>query len=197
VARLLGRALLAPVVRPGLSEHHMAFKGTITLSPETFAAVVRDYAHSLARHGFRRLVLLWSHGGNAPAVRTLAPQLAEELPEVEILYEADMTSMFHALMAVAEAAEIDLETVGIHAGEMETSVMRSVEPDQVRLEQVEQGFMGDLVNSREEQARLLSEGLLRLTENGILGDATISDPQRGEQYLEAWAAYLADHLVRA
>jgi creatinine amidohydrolase len=197
VARLLGNALLAPVIQPGLSEHHMAFRGTITLSPETFPAVVMDYAHSLARHGFRRLVLLWSHGGDAPAVNALAPQLAEAFPETEIYYEADITSMFYALMPVAGAAEIDIETMGIHAGEMETSIMRNVVPDQVRLDQVEQGFMGNLVNSREEQARLFNEGLLCLTKNGILGDATISDLGRGEQYLDAWASYLVSNLVKA
>ncbi len=42
----------------------MAFPGTISLKPETFRAVLRDYCVSLSRHGFRKICILPSHGGN-------------------------------------------------------------------------------------------------------------------------------------
>jgi len=90
VARKMGKALVAPVIRPGLSEHHMAFKGTITLSRETFQSTVRDYVKSLARHGFKRLAITFSHGGNAGALNEILPQLANEFPEVEILAVTDI-----------------------------------------------------------------------------------------------------------
>src|SRR4029434_4067749 len=43
VAYGLGDALVAPTVRVGCSEHHMAFPGTISLEESTFTAVLRDY----------------------------------------------------------------------------------------------------------------------------------------------------------
>ena len=56
IAACLGNAFSAPVIRPGLSEHHMAFPGSFTLSPETFLRVLEECCLSLARHGFRYLV---------------------------------------------------------------------------------------------------------------------------------------------
>src|SRR4029453_1045159 len=50
VATELGDALVAPTVRVGCSEHHMAFPGTISLEESTFAAVLRD---SVARRELR------------------------------------------------------------------------------------------------------------------------------------------------
>src|SRR5690606_33149988 len=55
---------VAPSIMAGVSPHHMGFPGTISLSEETFAAVVFETAASLARHGFRRIILLNGHGGN-------------------------------------------------------------------------------------------------------------------------------------
>ena len=64
-ARIAGNALVAPTLRPGLSEHHMHFPGSFTLRVETFVALLEDYCESLARQGFERIVLFPSHGGNS------------------------------------------------------------------------------------------------------------------------------------
>lgn len=193
VTRLLGKALLAPVVRPGMSEHHMRFSGTITLSADTFKAVLRDYTHSLARHGFRRIIVLWSHGGNAATQQELVKQLAVELPQVDFLMQIDPRGFFKKWIALASKEGISLEKLGIHAGEGETSMMLAYTPDQVRREQRATGFLGDLVTGDDEHTKLLREGLHVLTDNGILGDATLSTSQRGEMYLEA----MAEHVVRS
>src|SRR5689334_2799680 len=57
-------AFLAPTLRVGCSEHHVGFPGTMSLSEETFHAIVADLVRSLARGGFRRIVLVPTHGGN-------------------------------------------------------------------------------------------------------------------------------------
>src|ERR671936_610493 len=51
-------AFVAPTVRVGCSSHHLDFSGTLSLSDDTFHSVVADLVHSLARGGFRRVVLL-------------------------------------------------------------------------------------------------------------------------------------------
>src|SRR5262245_36493210 len=61
-ARLAGNTLVAPTLRPGLSEHHMHFPGSFTVRPSTFVALVEDYCSSLARQGFERIVVFSSHG---------------------------------------------------------------------------------------------------------------------------------------
>ena len=70
-------AFMAPTVRFGCSEHHLSFPGTISLSDETFQRIVTDVVASLSRHGFRRIVLLPTHGGN---FKPLAEAVAELKP---------------------------------------------------------------------------------------------------------------------
>jgi len=56
-----------PVVAYGLTPDFMAYPGTVTLSRETFDAVLRDVLGAIRRHGFRRVLLVNGHGGNRPA----------------------------------------------------------------------------------------------------------------------------------
>src|SRR5690349_20676753 len=63
VVELIGGAFIASVLSVGYSPEHMRFPGTITLRPETWGALVEDYVASLEAHGFKRIVLLASHGG--------------------------------------------------------------------------------------------------------------------------------------
>ena len=56
-----------PVVPYGLSPYFSAFPGTVTLRLETYVRLVRDILDSLSSAGFRRIVLVNGHGGNAPA----------------------------------------------------------------------------------------------------------------------------------
>ena len=67
--------LVAPVVIAGLSPHHLGFPGTITLSPETFEAVVFETAQSLIRHGFRKILIFNGHGGNNVSVANVIQKI--------------------------------------------------------------------------------------------------------------------------
>ncbi len=56
-----------PALPFGLAPYFQAFPGSLTLRVETLCAVLRDLLDSLKRSGFRRIVLVNGHGGNAPA----------------------------------------------------------------------------------------------------------------------------------
>lgn len=56
-----------PVVPFGLAQQWTAFPGTVTLRVETYLALIRDVLDSIRRAGFRRILLINGHGGNAPA----------------------------------------------------------------------------------------------------------------------------------
>lgn len=70
-----------PAVPYGLAPYFAAYPGTVTLRPGTYAALVVDILESLADAGFRRILLVNGHGGNAPVGRAV-DRWTRERPEV-------------------------------------------------------------------------------------------------------------------
>ncbi len=60
-----------PVLPYGLAQQWTAFPGTVTLRVRTYLALIRDVLDSIRRAGFRRILLVNGHGGNAPALGML------------------------------------------------------------------------------------------------------------------------------
>ena len=60
--------LVAPTINYGMSQHHLAFAGSVALRPTTLIAVAKDIIYSLAVHGFTHLFFLNGHGGNVAAL---------------------------------------------------------------------------------------------------------------------------------
>ena len=185
VAQRLGRVLVAPTVRIGVSEHHMAFSGTISLRQETFEAVVTDYVTSLARHGFERILILPSHGGNFAPLAEMERRLQEAAGESVVVIYKDLLGLVKLFRTEAEA-ELGLgERIGGHADLAETSIMLSIHPELVRLDLAEAGFQAEL--SEDVIARIIREGLDSVTPNGILGDARGATEDLGMRVIAAFA----------
>jgi creatinine amidohydrolase len=198
-ARIAGNALVAPTIRPGLSEHHMHFPGSFTLRPATFVALLEDYCESLARQGFARIVIFPSHGGNADTMRAVAPQLARSLQgrcEVVVSLRADRFQRMTELLA---ERGISLGRSGAHAGYTETSMMLQHLPDLVRMDAAEPGRSDDDFylpeNIEQSQMESFLYGIQTQSPNGILGDPTGSTADVGDELLELAAAALAAELT--
>ena len=54
-----------PCIAYGVTPHFRSYPGSITLREETLAAVVRDVLAALDEQGFRRVLIVNGHGGNA------------------------------------------------------------------------------------------------------------------------------------
>ena len=67
-----------PPVCYGKSNEHIGFPGTLSVSAQTFMAVVRDLGASIAAGGFKKVVLYNTHGGNTSLVDVLARDLRAE-----------------------------------------------------------------------------------------------------------------------
>ena len=78
VARGVGEAtgaMVAPTLNFGMAQHHMAFRGTMTLRPQTLLAVLVDLLNSLAQHGFERCLVINGHGGNMATIAAAFSEL--------------------------------------------------------------------------------------------------------------------------
>jgi creatinine amidohydrolase len=101
-----------PVVSYGVTPYFMAFPGTVSLKVDTFIRVIGDILDSLATHGFRRIVIVNGHGGNAPA-QSLAAEWMAARPEVQVKFH----NWYNAPKTWAKVKEID--PVASHASWME------------------------------------------------------------------------------
>jgi creatinine amidohydrolase len=197
-ARIAGNALVAPTIRPGLSEHHMHFPGSFTLRPSTFVALIEDYCESLVRHGFERIVIFPSHGGNADTMRAHAPQLARAFHgrcEVVVSTRSDRFQRMGELLA---ERGVSLGRAGAHAGYTETSMMLDYRPDLVDMEEAAPGRCDDEFylpeNIDRSQLESFIYGIQTQSPNGILGDPTGSTAEVGDELLRLAAESLAEEL---
>ncbi len=101
-----------PPVSYGVTPYFMAFPGTVTLKVDTFIKVIGDILDSLAAHGFRRIVLVNGHGGNAPA-QSLAAEWMAGRPQMQVKFH----NWYNAPKTWAKVKEID--PVASHASWME------------------------------------------------------------------------------
>ena len=101
-----------PCMPFGLAPYFSAFPGSMSLRVETLLAVFRDLIASVHRSGFRRVLIVNGHGGNAP-VAALAKELMAELPDMSIRYHP-----WWAGPKVTEAMR-QIDPVGSHASWIE------------------------------------------------------------------------------
>jgi creatinine amidohydrolase len=202
---LLGMALerLRPevqvwVVPPlcyGKSNEHRPFAGTLTLSAQTLAAVVRDIALSVARAGFKRLVLLNSHGGNPPVLDYIARDLHEETG-------MQLFSIMISRMGLPDQVTDPNETAwGMHAGDSETSWMLALAPELVHMARTATDGVGEYPRMPEGVRHLAVRGPVGfswltadLSAVGVLGNPRDATAEKGRAYVEATVDKLAGVL---
>lgn len=188
VARRLGGALIAPVMAVGFSPEHMSFSGSITLKRETWGAVVDDYVSSLEHHGFTRIVLICSHGGNIFPMIEQLPGLKARHPNIIIAAYTDLLEEVAAAAEVAARFGVTPDEAGAHGGEWETSMMLLVEPASVHRDREQPGYMGDLGPVLD---KINAEGIQVVSPSGILGDPAKAAAGHGQAYLDR----IADLIV--
>lgn len=184
-------AYALPCLYYGKSNEHCHFPGTITLSAQTLLAVLLETAQSIYRAGFRKLVLMNSHGGQ-PQIMEISARDIHQQYEDFLVFPLFTWRVPHVAKEFLSPEEVEF---GIHAGEAETSIMLSLLPEQVRMEQAVKEYPRGLP-----QNSLLSmEGKLpfawltrELTKSGVLGDATVATQEKGDRLLES----LSDSWVR-
>jgi creatinine amidohydrolase len=127
IARMAGDnlgILVAPTICYAVSPHHMAFKGTVALSPSTLIKVVEDIVTSLVTHGFRRILFINGHGGNIVPLQTAFQQLKDR--SVPGRFEVISWYMDSEVKRLCKDAFGDNE--GQHATPSEVSITKHLRP---------------------------------------------------------------------
>jgi len=194
VAHALGNTLLAPGMRIGCSEHHMDFAGSLTLSRETFIGVVGDICRSLARHGFRHIVLLPTHGGNFAPLAKAVEAIRPELSGVNLIAFTDLMAFMDEIFQTGKARKVTPEQAGAHAGEFETSIMLYLRPDLVAVDKAQPGYVGDQLRIA---PLVFEKGFRAVTANGVLGDPRNASAANGEAYMAAITDLLVGYINKA
>jgi len=178
-------AFVAPTLRFGCSDHHLFFTGTISLSQDTFRSVVNDVVGSLCKHGFKRIILLPTHGGNFQPLRQALKKLGPT-GEARILAFTDLQGLMGTAFKSSGSFGVDPAKSGAHSGEWETSIMLALRPGQVDMERASEGFVGDIA----EVMAKIATGLENIDKHGVIGDPRMAKAEAGRQYVEDMVDYL-------
>jgi creatinine amidohydrolase len=199
---LLGKALARvpaelpiyalPPVCYGKSNEHIGFPGTLSVSAQTFLAVVRDLGASIAAAGFKKVVLYNTHGGNSSLVDVLARDLRAE-------FGLRTFSLFGSGGATFDGVCAQERTYGFHAGEIETAFLLHATPELVRRDEYTSKYI-----ARVDEPELLkpegsSANFAWLTKDiapsGVMGDPSPATAENGERWSNEAAQRIAEILV--
>jgi creatinine amidohydrolase len=189
--------LVLPTQQVGYSPEHAQFPGTLTLPVETVIATWVALGEGVARAGVRKLLLFNSHGGQASLLDIVAREL--RLRCNLIVYGCSWWNL--PLGDVVNGRFPPEEhRFGVHAGDIETSLMLALRPQAVRMAQA-----GDFPSSSRERAArypVLGNGrsaklgwaMQDYNPQGAAGNAAAASAEKGRAVLEAAGRELATLL---
>lgn len=162
--------LVLPTITVGASAHHLPFTGSLAASTEGYLESVRAPVLSMARHGFRRFLVLNGHGGNTSFHDVALRGLKAEQPTLELAH--------------ADWWRLAGFEVG-HACRVETSLMLYLRPELVRMDRARADGL-----TPEPPVHGLVWDWSAVTEVGVLGDPTGATAEEGSAILAAAVAAL-------
>jgi creatinine amidohydrolase len=123
--------LFLPVQTIGKSNEHSDYPGTLTLSAQTALNAWTEIGASVRRAGCRKLIFINSHGGNVPVIDIVARELRVRHGMLVVAASWHRFGYPDGLFAAPERSH------GIHAGDVETSLMLHFRTDRVKPEEMQ------------------------------------------------------------
>lgn len=193
IAERVGKTLITPNIRLGISPHHMQFPGTLTVRAEILKSLVYEYVHSLTWHGFRHIFIIPTHGTNFKMAGELEVELRKLYPHSNIFSFSDADAYIKTLVDTSKKLGIDLAEAGSHSGLSETAMIMACQPELVDLKNAEAGFMGDAYAMGD---KLNRDGTHAISSIGVLGDPRGATSKAGEEYLNGLSNLLSAYLEK-
>ncbi len=174
---------IMPTEPIGYSVEHLDFPGSKSLSWEEALSRWIGIGETLSKFGIRKLLLLNAHGGNSPLMTIVATELRVQFA---MLCVATSWTRFLAADPVIPEQE---KAFGIHGGDIETSVMLALAPEQVDMSKAENysSFQQELVQKndylRAYGPHAFGWKMQDLNAQGVTGDASQANVEKGEALL--------------
>jgi len=196
------KVLVLPTQGVGLSPEHARFPGTLTLKNETILRLWTDIGESVAAAGIQKLLLFNSHGGNVSVMDLVARDLRARLDM--LVYSA---SWFNLPLIDAQGQDVnalfsaDEHRFGIHAGDMETSMMLALDPAHVNMAQAQNFY--STAQDRAQKFAILGNGksaklgwqMQDYNPAGAVGNAAAASAEKGRALVAAAGLGLARLLA--
>lgn len=195
-------ALFLPLQAVGFSPEHAAFAGTLTLKADTLMRLWTELAECVADAGVKKLLIFNTHGGQVGLLDPVARDLRARRGLLVV-----STSWFQLPLLDAHGQDVNArfsaheQRFGAHAGEVETALMRVLNPGRVRME-LARNFASSS-ERRAERFEILGNGRSAkfawqaqdLNPAGAAGNAAAATAENGRALLDAAGRALAKLLV--
>ncbi|MFC3163978.1 creatininase family protein [Ciceribacter thiooxidans] len=172
-----------PVEPVGYSVEHMDVPGTRSLGYGEAIERWLSIAGDLAQQGIRRFVMLNAHGGNSPLMTIVA---TEARVRFDMLAVATSWTRFGVPEGVVTPEE---KAMGIHGGDIETSVMLALHPGKVDMTRAAD-FPSRQADYAQRFTHLRAYGphafgwkMADLTPQGVTGNAAAATAEKGERLI--------------
>jgi creatinine amidohydrolase len=193
-------SIFLPILWCTKSGEHIDFPGTVLLSADTLMRVLVDISDSVARAGFKKLVLMNSHGGNSDLLAVSAREIRQKTG----LYTFVVDIM--RLLAAFPPKNLEPGAFDIHAGYFETSVIMARYPKLLEGKNWKD-YGSDLKRGKiaatfegfkylRPQGYPVTVGWVTndFTDDGVVGDPSNANAEKGEQDLQAQAQLVCECL---
>ncbi|MEN9888874.1 MAG: hypothetical protein RL559_911 [Pseudomonadota bacterium] len=194
--------LFLPTQAVGFSPEHTAFVGTLSLKAETLIRLWTDIGESVAASGVRKLVLFNSHGGQVGLMDVVARDLRARLGM--LVYSV---SWFNLPLLDEDGRDVNAlfsaeeHRFGVHAGEVETSMVLALRPERVRMDQA--AHFHSTAQDRAARFPVLGNGrsaklawqMQDYNPQGAAGNAAAATAAKGQALVQAAGRGLARVLV--
>lgn len=166
---------ILPVQAVGKSNEHLWARGTLTLTAAEALSTWTAIGLSVARAGFRKIVIVNSHGGNLDLISILSRELRVQAGMLAVKCQWGNFGHPEGMYSAHELS------YGIHGGDVETSLMLAFEPACVDMSQAK-----NFVSAAEEggipPTGPISRGWIAadLNDDGTVGNASLGTQEKGE-----------------
>ena len=173
------KAVMTAAITFGVSAHHMAFPGTVSIRPDTLIALAEDIALSLTRHGVTHVLFVNGHGGNQSALGVATERLRFEhgVKAAHCLWP--MLGWLEGMQAASS------RRVG-HSCELEVSMVMYLSPRHVKTDHLSDGeFIDAPLRHTSPFGIVVPRAFDEITANGAFEGAPKARPELGEIIVKA------------